>query len=84
MNLDMILKDDDLYYQWVDYIEDYDTDNINDCYISIYDDYYNAEMFKFFLLCDLSGIEVRCRMLRQGKFTDDEWALINQHCKMIE
>ena len=28
MNLDIILKDDDLYYKWVDYIEDYDTDNM--------------------------------------------------------
>ena len=54
MNLDIILKDDDLYYQWVDYIEDYDTDNINDCYISIYDDYYNAEMQEETILYDIT------------------------------
>ena len=32
MNLDIILQYDDLYYQWVDYIEDYDTDSINNGY----------------------------------------------------
>ena len=30
------------------------------------------------------GIELRCRMKRKGKFTDDEWKLINEHCKMVE
>ena len=44
----------------------------------------HMDLPRFFLFCDMSGIEVRCRMLRKGKFTDDEWKLINEHCKMVE
>lgn len=44
----------------------------------------HMDLPRFFLLCDMYEIETRCRMLRQGKFSDDEWMLINQHCKMVE
>ena len=44
----------------------------------------HMDLPRFFLFCDMYGIEVRCRMLRKGKFTDDEWKLINEHCKMVK
>lgn len=74
-----------LEFEWVEWLEQiskpvYFQRSINPNFRSIK----RSEIFKFFMLCDLSGIEVRCRMLRQGKFTDDEWKLINEHCKMVE
>lgn len=43
-----------------------------------------SDIPRFFLMCDMAGIELRCRMIKQGKFTDDEWKLINEHCKMVD
>ena len=43
-----------------------------------------SDIPRFFLMCDMAGIELRCKMQRQGKFSDDEWKLINEHCKMVE
>ena len=74
-----------LEFEWVEWLEQmskpvYFQRSINPNFRSIK----RSEMIKFFMMCDLSGIEVRCRMLRKGKFTDDEWKLINEHCKMVE
>ena len=43
-----------------------------------------SEMIKFFMMCDLNGIELRCKMKRKGSFMDDEWELIKEHCKNVE
>ena len=74
-----------LEYEWVEWLEQmskpvYFQRSINPNFRSIK----RSEMIKFFLLCDLSGIEVRCRMKRKGSFTDDEWKLINEHFKMVK
>ena len=59
-------------------VKNYPTYNPNLRFVRRYD------IPRFFLFCDMAGIELRCRMLRQGKFTDDEWKLINEHCKKVE
>lgn len=59
-------------------VKNYPTYNPNLRFVRRYD------IPRFFLFCDLSGIELRCRMKRKGSFTVDEWKLINEHCKMVE
>ena len=59
-------------------IKNYPTNNPNLRFIK------RSDLPRFFLMCDMSGIELRCKMQRQGKFTFDEWKLINEHCKMIK
>ena len=59
-------------------VKNYPTNNPNIRFVR------RADIPRFFLFCDLSGIELRCRMKRKGSFTDDEWKLINEHCKMVE
>ena len=44
----------------------------------------HMDLPRFFLCCDMAGIETRCSMIKHGKFTADEWKLINEHCKMVK
>lgn len=59
-------------------VKNYPTNNPNLRFVR------RVDIPRFFLLCDMYEIETRCRMLRQGKFSDDEWMLIKEHCKMID
>ena len=72
-------------FEWVEWLEQmskpvYFQRSINSNFRSIK----RSEMIKFFMMCDLFGIELRYRMKRKGSFTNDEWKLINEHCKKIE
>ena len=74
-----------LEYEWVEWLEQmskpvYFKRSINPNFRSIK----KSEMIKFFMMCDLNGIELRCKIKKKGKFTDDEWKLINEHCKMVK
>lgn len=74
-----------LEFEWVEWIEQmskpvYFQRSINPNFRSIK----RSEMFKFFMMCDLSGIELICTMKRKGSFTVDEWKLIKEHCKLVE
>ena len=73
-----------LEFEWVEWLEKmsepvYFQRSINPNFRSIK----RSEMFKFFMMCDLSGIELRCTMKRKGSFTVDEWKLIKEYCKMV-
>lgn len=74
-----------LEFEWVEWIEQmskpvYFQRSINPNFRSIK----RSEMIKLFMMCDLYGIEVRCKMQRKGKFTDDEFKIIKEHCKKVE
>lgn len=74
-----------LEYEWVDWLQQisnsvYFPRSINPNFRSIK----RSEMVKFFIMCDLSGIELRCKMQNKGKFTEDEFKIIKDHCKMVE
>lgn len=40
-----------------------------------------SDIPRFFLMCDMYDIAIRCDMKRRGKFTRDEWELIQDHLK---
>ena len=74
-----------LGFEWVEWLEQmskpvYFQRSINPNFRSIK----RSEMIKFFMMCDMSGIELRYRMKRKGSFTNDEFNLIKEHCKKIE